>query len=57
LTLAASAVFDRSRKRTHYRRHLAKGFPTLPMFPELTEEQIEYVAFCVGEAVGVEALA
>jgi len=27
------------------------------MFPELTEEQIEYVAFCVGEAVGVEALA
>jgi len=27
------------------------------MFPELAEEQIEYVAFCVGEAVRVEALA
>jgi len=36
---------------------LAKEFLSLPMFPELTEEQIEYVAFCVGEAVGVEALA
>jgi dTDP-4-amino-4,6-dideoxygalactose transaminase len=37
--------------------NLAKEFLSLPMFPELTEEQIEYVAFCVGEAVGVEALA
>jgi len=26
------------------------------MFPELTEEQIEYVAHCVSEAVGAEAL-
>jgi dTDP-4-amino-4,6-dideoxygalactose transaminase len=36
---------------------LAKEFLSLPMFPELTEDQIEYVASCVGEAVGVEALA
>jgi dTDP-4-amino-4,6-dideoxygalactose transaminase len=36
---------------------LAKEFLSLPMFPELAEEQIEYVAFCVGEAVGVEVLA
>jgi dTDP-4-amino-4,6-dideoxygalactose transaminase len=36
---------------------LAKEFLSLPMFPELTEDQIEYVALCVGEAVGVEALA
>jgi len=26
------------------------------MFPELTEEQIEYVAHCVSETVGLEAL-
>jgi hypothetical protein len=26
------------------------------MFPELTEEQIEYVVRCVSEAVGVGAL-
>ena len=36
--------------------NLAKQFLSLPMFPELTDEQIEYVAHCVGEAVGVEAL-
>ena len=36
---------------------LAKEFLSLPMFPELTEDQIEYVASCVDEAVGVEALA
>ena len=35
---------------------LANQFLSLPMFPELTEEQIEYVAGCVNEAVGVEAL-
>ena len=35
--------------------NLAKEFLSLPMFPELTRDQIEYVAFCVGEAVGVEA--
>ena len=33
---------------------LADEFLSLPMFPELTEEQIEYVARCVSEAVGVE---
>jgi len=27
------------------------------MFPELSEEQIEYVDRCVSETVGVEALA
>jgi dTDP-4-amino-4,6-dideoxygalactose transaminase len=37
--------------------NLAKEFLSLPMFPELTRDQIEYVAFCVGEAVDVEALA
>jgi dTDP-4-amino-4,6-dideoxygalactose transaminase len=37
--------------------NLANEFLSLPMFPELTEEQIEYVAGCVSEAVGVEALA
>ena len=37
--------------------NLADEFLSLPMFPELTEEQIEYVARCVSEAVGVEALA
>jgi dTDP-4-amino-4,6-dideoxygalactose transaminase len=36
--------------------NLAKEFLSLPMFPELTEEQIEYVAHCVSEAVGAEAL-
>jgi len=36
---------------------LADEFLSLPMFPELTEEQVEYVARCVSEAVGVEALA
>jgi dTDP-4-amino-4,6-dideoxygalactose transaminase len=36
---------------------LAEQFLSLPMFPELTEEQIEYVACCVSEAAGVEALA
>jgi len=34
---------------------LAEEFLSLPMFPELTEEQIEYVVRCVGEAVGVGA--
>jgi dTDP-4-amino-4,6-dideoxygalactose transaminase len=36
---------------------LAEEFLSLPMFPELTAEQIEYVACRVSEAVGVEALA
>ena len=36
--------------------NLAKEFLSLPMFPELTEEQTEYVARCVSEVVGVEAL-
>ena len=36
--------------------NLAKEFLSLPMFPELTEEQIEYVAHCVSETVGLEAL-
>ena len=36
--------------------NLANEFLSLPMFPELTEEQIEYVARCVSEAVGAEAL-
>jgi dTDP-4-amino-4,6-dideoxygalactose transaminase len=35
---------------------LAEKFLSLPMFPELTEEEAEYVASCVSEAVGVEAL-
>src|SRR6266568_1791665 len=35
---------------------LAEEFLSLPMFPELTEEQTEYVARCVSEAVVVEAL-
>jgi len=34
---------------------LAKEFLSLPMFPELTQEQTEYVAHCVSEAVGVDA--
>lgn len=36
---------------------LAEQFLSLPMFPELTEEQIEYVVCCVSEAIGVGALA
>lgn len=36
--------------------NLANEFLSLPMFPELTEEQIEYVARCVSETVSVEAL-
>jgi dTDP-4-amino-4,6-dideoxygalactose transaminase len=36
--------------------NLAEEFLSLPMFPELTQEQIEYVVCCVGEAVGVGAL-
>jgi len=36
--------------------NLAEEFLSLPMFPELTEEQIEYVARCVSETVGVGAL-
>jgi dTDP-4-amino-4,6-dideoxygalactose transaminase len=36
--------------------NLAEEFLSLPMFPELTEEQIEYVAHCVGETVGMRAL-
>ena len=35
---------------------LAEEFLSLPMFPELTEEQTEHVAKCVSETVGVEAL-
>jgi dTDP-4-amino-4,6-dideoxygalactose transaminase len=35
--------------------NLAEEFLSLPIFPELTEEQTEYVAGCVSEAVGVEA--
>jgi len=35
---------------------LAEQFLSLPMFPELTTEQTDYVAGCVSEAVGVEAL-
>ena len=42
--------------RSQSRRSLAEEFLSLPMFPELTEEQAEYVANCVSEAVGVEAL-
>src|SRR6266436_2427238 len=34
--------------------NLAEEFLSLPMFPELTEEQTEYVAACVSEAVGVK---
>jgi dTDP-4-amino-4,6-dideoxygalactose transaminase len=36
--------------------NLAEEFLSLPMFPELTEEQIEYVGRCVSEVVGVGAL-
>src|SRR5437773_2434931 len=35
---------------------LAEEFLSLPMFPELTEDETEYVASCVSELVGVEAL-
>jgi len=35
---------------------LAEEFLSLPMFPELTEEQIEYVAHCVSEVAGAGAL-
>src|SRR5947209_18456045 len=35
---------------------LAEEFLSLPMFPELTEEQIEHVARCVSETVGAGAL-
>jgi dTDP-4-amino-4,6-dideoxygalactose transaminase len=36
--------------------NLAEEFLSLPMFPELTEEQTEYVARCVSEVTGAEAL-
>jgi dTDP-4-amino-4,6-dideoxygalactose transaminase len=36
--------------------NLAEEFLSLPMFPELTEEQTEYVARCVSEVTGMEAL-
>jgi dTDP-4-amino-4,6-dideoxygalactose transaminase len=36
--------------------NLAEEFLSLPMFPELTEEQIEYVARWVSETVGAGAL-
>jgi dTDP-4-amino-4,6-dideoxygalactose transaminase len=36
--------------------NLAKEFLSLPMFPELAEEQIEYVVRCVHEVVGEGAL-
>jgi len=35
---------------------LADQFLSLPMFPELTEEQIEYVVSSVSQAVGSEVL-
>ena len=35
---------------------LAEEFLSLPMFPELTEEQTEYVARCFSEVTGVKAL-
>jgi dTDP-4-amino-4,6-dideoxygalactose transaminase len=37
--------------------NLAKQFLSLPMFPELTEEQIEDVACCVREVIGAAAFA
>jgi dTDP-4-amino-4,6-dideoxygalactose transaminase len=36
--------------------NLAQEFISLPMFPELTEEQIEYVVRCMREVMGVGAL-
>src|SRR6266496_4232931 len=36
--------------------NLAKEFLSLPMFPELAEEQIEYVVCCVREATGAGVL-
>src|SRR5262249_30853422 len=36
--------------------NLAEEFLSLPMFPELTEDQIEHVVRCVGESVGAGAL-
>jgi dTDP-4-amino-4,6-dideoxygalactose transaminase len=36
---------------------LADEFVSLPMFPELTEEQVKYVAGCVSEVIRVEAFA
>ena len=36
--------------------NLAEEFLSLPMFPELTEEQIEYVAHSVSEVLGAGAL-
>jgi dTDP-4-amino-4,6-dideoxygalactose transaminase len=36
--------------------NLAEEFLSLPMFPELAEEQIDYIVRCLGEAVGVGAL-
>jgi dTDP-4-amino-4,6-dideoxygalactose transaminase len=36
--------------------NLADEFLSLPMFPELTEEQVDYVARSVSEVVGAEAL-
>src|SRR2546430_2398683 len=36
--------------------NLAEEFLSLPMFPELTEAQIEYVARCVSKTVGAGAL-
>jgi dTDP-4-amino-4,6-dideoxygalactose transaminase len=36
--------------------NLAEEFLSLPMFPELTEGQIEYVARCVSQNVGAGAL-
>jgi hypothetical protein len=43
--------------RFRSRRIWPREFLSLPMFPELTEEQIEYVADCVSEAVGVATFA
>ena len=37
--------------------NLAREFLSLPMFPELSEEQIEYVVRCVSETVGARVFA